>query len=384
MGFFSRFIKKEQIVAVFDIGSGSVGGSVIIISPNKKPQIISSVRKSFKNREFVSDEFLKKEMLSNLEEVAKFLQKDIHAVPEKVYAFMSSPWATGSLRTINRKRKEGFVFTERFAKDLVKEEIEKFKKENKNLDEIIDRRVVKVLLNGYESPKPNGKRVKESEIQVFLSLSSVETIDQVEDVIMKTYHKNIKFTSQMFADFIVVRDIFDDVNDFITLNIDEEFTEVSIIQNDFLVGTASFPYGKKTFIREISKKLNKDISEVASVLSMHKDSHLDESHAKDLEKTIQEESKMWINSLKMVFRGLFGELLIPHNIFLIADISSRKWFTNLLNKNNFPEFVTTEDSFNVILGDTNTLQPFCDILVGVKKDSNLIMQSIFINKINFK
>jgi len=45
MGFFSRFIKKEQIVAVFDIGSGSVGGSVIIISPNKKPQIILLLEK---------------------------------------------------------------------------------------------------------------------------------------------------------------------------------------------------------------------------------------------------------------------------------------------------------------------------------------------------
>ena len=380
MGFFSRF-KKEQIVAVFDIGSGSIGGAMIIISPNKKPKIISSFRKSFKIREFVSNEFLKKEMLSNLEEVAKFLQKDIHAVPEKVYAFMSSPWARGSLRTIKRSRKEGFVFTEKYAKDLVEDEIQKFKKENKELDEIIDKRVVKVLLNGYESQKPNGKRVKDSEIQVFLSLSSEEMVNQVEDVIMKTYHQKIKFTSQMFADFVVVRDIFEDVNNFITLNIDEEVTEVSVLQNDFLVGTASFPYGKKTFIREISKKLNKDISQVASVLSMHKDSHLDESHTKNLEKTIQEESKVWINSLKMVFRGLFGELLIPHNIFLITDLSSRRWFLKLLNKNNFPEFITTEDSFNVILADTNTLRDFCDILVGVKKDSNLIMQSIFIGSV---
>ncbi|MEZ4103606.1 MAG: hypothetical protein R3B55_03625 [Candidatus Paceibacterota bacterium] len=265
---------------------------------------------------------------------------------------------------------------------MIKEEIVKFKKENRDFDEIIDKRVVNVLLNGYESPKPYGKRVVESEIQILLSLSSKDVVDKIEDVIMKTYHKEIKFTSQMFSDFIVVRDVFDRLNDFIILNINEEITEVSIMRNDFLVGTASFPYGKNTFIRQISKNLGKDISHTASLISMHKDGHLKENHSKEIEMVIKDESKAWINSLKMVFRSLFVDLFIPHDIFLTTDKNSQKFFLNLLDKSNFSEFTTTEDSFNVILSDSKILHDFYDISMNTKKeDPNLIMQSIFIANI---
>ena len=377
MFFFSQK-NKEETIAVFDIGSGSVGGAIFLSSPDKRPIIISSFRKSFKLRDFVSGESLIKEMLESVEEVARYLQKDIHKTPDKVFAVLSSPWATASLRSIKRKRPEGFTFTEKFAKELIKEEILKFKKENTDFDEIIDRRVVNILLNGYEIPKPYGKRVKESEIQILLSLSSGELVNKIENVITKTYHKEIKFTSQMFSDFIVVRDIFDRLNDFIILNIDEETTEVSIMRNDFLVGTASFPYGKNSLIRRISKRLNKDISNTASILSMYKNQHLEEGYIKELEDSIKEESKAWTNSLKTVFRSLFSDLLIPHNIFLVSDTSSDKWFLNLLHKNNFPEFTTTNDSFNVIISDSKTLHDFYDIALNVKEDQSLTMQSIFI------
>jgi hypothetical protein len=377
MFFFSQK-NKEETIAVFDIGSGSVGGAILISSPDKRPIIISSFRKSFKLTDSVSGENLVKEMLSSLKDVSSGLQKDIHRVPDKVFAVLSAPWASASLRSIKRKRPEGFTFTEKFAKDLIKEEILKFKKEQGDFDEIIDRRVVNILLNGYEVPKPHGKRVKESEIQILLSLSFKEIIEKIEDVITQTYHKNIKFTSQMFSDFIVARDVFDRLNDFIILNVDEETTEVSIMRNDFLVGTASFPYGRNTFIRQISKNLNKDISSAVSLLSMYKNGHLDEEHSRKLELAIKDESKAWVNSLKMVFRSLFVDLFIPHNIFLITDKISEKWFLNLLNKSNFAEFTTTEDSFSVILANSKTLHDFYDIAMNVEEDSNLVMQSIFI------
>lgn len=382
MFFFSQK-NKEETVAIFDIGSGSVGGAVVLISPGERPFIISSFRKSFKLKSSISSDSITKEMLESIETVAGHLQKDIHKVPDKVFAIMSSPWANASLRSIKRHRKEGFVFNEKYSKELIKEEILKFKKENTDFDEIIDKRVVNILLNGYEVPKPYGKRAKESEIQILLSLSSKDLVDKVEEVIMKTYHKSIKFTSSMFSDFIVVRDVFDRLNDFIILNVDEEATEVSIMRNDFLVGTASFQYGKNTFIRKIAKNLNKDISEVASLLSIHKEGHLHDDYLRKLESAIKDESKMWIQSLKTVFRALFVDLFIPHHVFLITDRASEKWFLHLLNKKHFPEFTTTEDSFSVILANSKTLRDFYDVPMNVTEDSNLIMQSIFINKINF-
>lgn len=376
MFFFSKK-NKEETVAVFDISSGSVGGSIFLVKQNSKPTIVSSCRNNFKDSSNQNVD----SMLSALEKTANFLQKDIHAVPDKVFAVVSSPWSTGQLRNIKRHRKESFVFTEKFAKNLIKEEIEKFKNENTGFDEIIDRRTVNVLLNGFEAPRPNGKRVKESEIHVFLSLSSKEIIERIEKVIMNTYQKSIKFTSSFFADFIVARDIFDNLNDFVILDIHEDSTEISVMQNDFLVGTASLPYGKNTLISHVAKGLGKNPTEVAPMLSMYKDGHLDDLYAEKIEELVYKEGFLWIEGLKKVFRSLSTSLLIPHDIFFISDKSSSAWFLKLLTKSNFSEFTTTENSFNVILADSKNMHEFYKGAMHIKYDSRLTIQSIFINNI---
>jgi cell division ATPase FtsA len=383
MGFFSK-TKKSEFVALFDIGSGSVGGAMLLVSKNKKPVVISSMRKTFKLKSEIDSSVLMKDMLVTLNDVAKSIQKESGMVPDNVYSVLSSPWASASLRTIKRKRDEDFTFTQKYAKEIIEEDVAKFKKDNLKFDQIIDRRVVNVLLNGYPIDSPHGKRVKSAEIHLFLSMSSSGIIEKIEDVIMSTYHRNVKFTSQMFSDFIVVRDIFDRVNDFIIIDVDEEVTEVSVMRDDYLVGTASMPFGKNTIIRKLASSMKKDIHETKSLFSLFKDGQLHEIHAREMTHAIQLLNREWISGMKSIFRGLFSDALIPHTIFLVSEGASKKWFSNLLDKSFFPEFTTTEDSFNVILGDNRILHDFCDFSSNAQNDSSLTMQSIFINKINFQ
>lgn len=383
MGIFSKK-KKEEIVAIFDVGSGSVGGSMVLTRFMNKPIVLASFRKSFPLRDSIDSNSLLKEMLVSLKEVSEEIQKQSKTVPAKVYIILSSPWVETSLKYIRRRRKEDFIFTQKQARELIEEESDSFVNHHESFNQIIDKKITNVLLNGYNVSNPHGKKTRELEIQLFLSVSSQELIDKMEDVVQKVFHKKVFFTSQMFSDAMVVRDIFDDLNSFILIDIDEETTEVSVMRNDLLVGTASFPYGKNTSIRTIAKSLGRNINDIQSFLSTHTENHLHEIHSEDLEAAIKIANKEWIFSLKKVFRVLFSELLIPHHIFLITDRKSEKWFKHLLNKNNFSEFTTTEESFSVIIGDTKLLHDFCDFPLGVLPDSSLTMQSIFINTINFK
>lgn len=376
--------KKEEFVVVFDIGSGSVGGAMILASKNESPIVLASARKSFKLRDGVDPSFLVKEMLDKLGSIATYLQSETSKVPDKVYAVLSSPWSSASLRIIKRKRNEPFTFTQKYAREIIEEDIAKFRKENLDLDEIIDRRVVNILLNGYSIENPHGKRAESAEIHLFLSMSASDVINRIEGVIARTYHKEVKFTSQMFSDFVVVRDIFDKINDFIIVDVDEETTEVSIMRDDFLIGAASIPYGKNTLIRNISKSIGKDVHETKSLFSLYKDGHLHDIHSGAISLAIKDANQEWIDGMKRVFRGLFNDMFIPHTIFLVSERSSAKWFSNLMDKSFFPEFTTTEDSFNVILGDNRILHDFCSFAAHVENDSSLTMQSIFINKINFQ
>jgi cell division ATPase FtsA len=383
MSFFFSKENKEEIIALFDIGSGSVGGAIILASKKGAPTMLASFRRNFKLRNSVSAKEVKKEMLSALGEVAAKIQKTVHAIPDKVYATLSYPWSRASFRKIKHSQKEGFVFTEKEAKRMIKDEISRFQKENSGFEEIIDRRVTNILLNGFELKNPHGKRAKECEIQIFLSLADSEIVDKIEDVIMKTYHRNIKFTSQMFANFVVVRDIFDNVDDFTIIDVDEEITEVSVMVDDNLLGTETFFSGKNTFIKKVSESLKKDIKDTVSLISLYKDSHLHDSRVGEVELAVRNANKEWMDDLKKTLTTLFYDLLIPHNIFLICDSNAEKFYSNLLQKGNFPEFTTTKDSFNVIISGAGVLRDFCKMSYNVRQDPNLIIQSIYINKINF-
>lgn len=383
MNFFKTSKKQEEIVAIFDIGSGSVGGSMIIASSKSAPTVVSSVRHNLKLKEEIKGEEVLKDMIFTLKRVASQIQKESSLVPDKVYAVLSSPWSFTELKDIKRSSSTNFKITKKFVSDLISDEISDIKKKNTVLDLIVDKRIVDIKVNGYETENPYGKDARELAVKLFLSVSSKAIIEAIEDAIMNTYHRNIKFTSQMFSDFMVVRDIFDNLNDFIVLNIDEESTEVSIMQNDNLLYSSSFPYGKNTLIRKISKNIGRTTLETKSLLATYYSGHLTDKQVRLLSDSIKSANMEWVRSLKSIFTSSLNNLVLPENIFLVADNASKGWFINLLNMGNFSEFTTTREDFNVIIGDSKILSDFCNFAMNIERDENLTMQSIFINKINF-
>lgn len=374
---------KEEVVALFDVSSGSVGGAIMHVNESGSPIIVSSFRKNFKIRENSSTSLVNKEMLNYLYDVALIIQKDAKVMPKKVYVVLSAPFVKSTLKKIKHRVDGGFLFTEKFAKDLVKEELDRFKRLNSDLGEVVDKRITNILLNGYEVKKPNGKRVKECEVDVFLSLADESLLSSIEEVLSKVYHGGVKFTSNMFANFVVVRDIFETLNDFIIIDVGEEVTEISVMQKDNLLNVGYMPFGKNTFIRELSSLLKKEVENIFSILRLYKRGHLEDGVVKKIEKSIYSVNKSWISSVKKTLHGLLFDTLIPPNVFLVCDNDSDNFYKNILSVGNFPEFTTTNDSFNVIIPGDNILRDFYKTSLGVKKDRDLIIKSIFINKINF-
>lgn len=384
MNLFKTSKKQEEVVIVFDIGSGSVGGALVLTSNNLAPVILSSIRVPIKIKDKYEKEVSEKEILKKISEVASFIQKDSKMSPEKVYCILSSPWSFSVVKNIKRNSTSPFLINKNYIEDLIKDEI-------KNLpsfvpdefDTVVDKNLTNIFLNGFYVEDPYNKRAKEISLDIFYSLSSYNLILKIEEKINNIYHKKIKFTSQSFSDFMVVRDIFDNINDFLILNIDEEFTEISIMQDDTLVLVKSFNFGRNTLIRKISEKINKNIIETKSIINAYINDHLEKEYVKKIEKAINEANKEWINSVKSILRGATIDMLIPKDIFIVSDDSSIHWFANLLDYSNFPEFTTPENNFNVIIGDKRVLNDFCDFSLNVIPEENLTMQSIFINKINF-
>ena len=98
MSLFSS-IKKERLVAVFDIGSGSVGGAIVKVPEasqinKKRPEIIAETRFDIKSKnDFKIDfESFTKDMLNALGKTARFLFDLKVGAPEEIFCMLASPW----------------------------------------------------------------------------------------------------------------------------------------------------------------------------------------------------------------------------------------------------------------------------------------------------
>jgi len=378
MNLFSSSEKGEHVL-LNDISSGSVAGALVLKEKKYAPLVLHTVRKSVPLRTDLDNYRTEKDILKILDEVCQDVLKNTLRKPEKVYCVMGTPWSYGELKTIRHESKKEFKFTEKFAKKLVDAELDAFRAKWQNLKQIIDNRVTRVTLNGYGLNKPHGEHARIVEIDVFLSLAKEEFVGKIEEIIHRTFKTETRFVSQMFSDFVVVRDVFDVQNDFTIINFGEEVTEVSLMKSDSLTGTAFFPFGKSKIIRLIGAELSKDMHEAKSLFHVYQDNFLEDSLQNGLVGAVQNAGKAWTENLKEVLAPLSFNSQLPNNIFLITDHKVEKWLEVYLNKSFFPEFTISHDNFNVIMGDSRVLHDYVDFAHGVESDHRLIMKVIFIN-----
>ncbi len=377
--FFSK--DEDQIVAVLDVNSGGVGGAIVLKNKKSLPLIVATARRNFKFPASPDGARLKREMLASLDLVCQELLTKTTKRPDRVYCVLATPWSHGELRAIKYDKSEEFRFTEAFAETLVKKEIEKFRVENTALRHVMDRRITRVSLNGYPVTEPHGQNTRTVTLDVFLSLSSKQIIDEVQDCIHKTWKSRIAFTSQIFSDFVFVRDIFDTKNDFVVIDIGAEITEVMVMKNDHLEGTAFFPYGDRNIVRAISVQLNRSVYESMSLFSLYGEELLSPENTTIITEAVEHAGELWRSELKRLLSDISGNRHLPKNIFLLAPASMEAWFRSMFTTAVFPEFTTSGREFNVIIPNREMLYNFCHYSDLAEQDDALSRKSIFINRV---
>ena len=189
MGFLFNSKKgREKLVAVFDIGSDSVGGAIAKISTDGKyvPLIIKSVRSEILFHEEVDLNILLKNMLLALNSTATILHDAKLGAFDEIICVMASPWYLSENRLVKMSKEHSFIFTEKIADELLQKEIlaltETYKKKYPNIDnklELMEHHIMDVSLNGYKAVAPLGMQSKSIEMNMVVSLSSKSCLDQI-------------------------------------------------------------------------------------------------------------------------------------------------------------------------------------------------------------
>ncbi|HEY5587994.1 MAG TPA: hypothetical protein VIK86_03455 [Candidatus Paceibacterota bacterium] len=376
MGFLFSSQKKERTIAIFDIGSGSVGGAMvkIPIDGSGVPVILKSVNNNeIKFRKDFDFNSMLKDMTSALYLTANSLFDKKAGAPDEIFCVLASPWYLSETIVIKMAREKSFIFNKRLANDLIQKEIlnltEIFK--NKYSDEegspeIIEQNTMAVSLNGYTMIDPLGKKCNSLRMDMLISLAPKLCLNKIRDTLSKIFnHTKISFSSFTMASFLAVRDKYVKEDSYLLIDISGEITDVGIVSKGILKSVLSFPYGKKTFYNQICSKMNIELRDAKELFNLYKEGNLSSDFNKKVTPIFESIEKSWNESFHLCINTLPKTIVLSKTIFLTADNDIKDWFADVLRKEANPQSTVSDYKSNVITLDGPEFLNMCNIKEGL-------------------
>lgn len=393
---------RQSSFVVFDVGSASVGGALIMApEENSKAKIIYDVRIPITFQKNIDYDRLMAEMLSTLKSVVVDIEQNgIRKFGDEigvqniinVFCVFASPWYVSDINILKFQKDKPFTISLEFISKIIKDSDKKFKKLSEKQfgdkeiinPRLIEKNIIQILLNGYSTNIPYGKKASHIDMTLFRSVISGEVEKKTRDVLEKTFSaSDISFHTFSLASFLVVRDIFSAEKNFLLMDIGGEVTDIAIIRNDTIVKTISFPIGKNSLIRESAKLLKTIPEEAHSLLRLYLEGKSIGRESAKMEKALLIAKEQWLSSFRKVLADFSEGLSLPKTIFLTIDTDVSKWFIEIIKNDEFSAYTLAGSSFTVVELSSRILKEHCQ---APKKnnfgcDPFLALEALFFHKI---
>ncbi len=395
MGFFSSSSGRGNRVLILDIRSSSVGGALVEYKEPSNgqgktlPSIIYTTRKDLIFQEDLNFEIFLEMMLKSLEEVVVDILHAKLGAPSAIYCVLASPWYASQTRVVTLAKNTPFIFTKKFAQELIDKEIALFQSEQVNKYQelgqavrTIEEQTIEVALNGYSVKDPIGKHARELSMTLFLSFSPEVVINAIENIIHKHFHnRHISYYTFAFASFITLRDLFMNEDTFLLVDVGGEITDISIVKNDLLLQSVSFPFGKNFLLRKISKALGKSGGEALSLYRMYADMKLEKNTIDQLAKILAEARVEWLAQFQHSLEDINKEFTLPDTIFMTADRDTVSWFVDTLHAEEFHQYTSTKSTFKIVTLTPQLVSEYIHFGSDMPRDLAIMLETIFLTRI---
>ena len=342
------FLKKENVSLLINISGGSINTSLVLFNKNQIPKFLYAVNTPFvgeKQDIALFSEGMTSLLDSTLKDTIKkgwsnFDNNNRKKISHVVLSF-SSPWCVLKTKEINLSKDNPFIITKAFIDSVVLKEEAMFKTEllkdhsetMKDGFDVIEKSIVHAKINGYAVSDILNKKTKS--LDAFVSMSAVpqNIKEKISSIVLKHTHipkENIMMHSFPLVLFSTIRDNFDSGADFILINIGSEMTDISLINDNTIKSVASFPFGKNTIIRHISKsfKISEEIAE--SQLVMYLSEKVNDTVFTSIQSLILDLEKEWAVYFEDALLALSKNTIWPMKTFVLVDKETSPIFINFL------------------------------------------------------
>lgn len=388
MAFFEK--KKESRHVIIDIGSSSIGVALAQISAPGRAHILWATREDMVFQADLNFSRFFDAMCAALERSLVRLQNERHDIPKEFLVSFASPWYVAQTRVVRVGPGTSFTVTQKGINKLIEREVEAFRNYRlpnyqrvvEEATEVLEAQSIQIKLNGYDVASPYGMSAKEMIMAVYVSMSPKRVLDAVGNIIIKHFHRRrVAVHSFPLVAFSAIRDIFVEAKDFLFLDISGEVTDVSIIRDDVLLETVSFPLGKNFLIRRIVNALNTVPEEAVSLLRIYMEGTADETTKRNIQTVLIAARNEWLKLFAEVLGTISKSLPLPHRVFFTADADVARWFSEAIQHESLRKYIFTDEPFQVTIFDTPILSGFSTVAPETIHDPFLLLEAMFIAKV---
>ncbi len=379
--------QKEEIIAILDIGSASVGGAIVRDAALSNPEILTSARVPINFLPNVDFQAFWGCARNAAKKTLRRLLKDFPKGAGRVACVFSSPWFISQTRIISVTRDEQFEVDEDFFNKLIDNEISIFKSQWQSKTErlrgepeVLEHKVMKVALNGYRTSKPLGKRAKTLKAHIYMSLGIKRAKEDLEKDILDNFgDASVSFHTLPFAAFTSLRNIISPEWGYIFADIGGEVSDISLVREDVLEETVSFPAGKNLPTRMAAAKFKTPVEDAASLVQRFARGHASAADAAKMAPVMEEAKEEWRRYLRQALVEISDNGPLPRDFFLIGGGAGSGGIAECAEEDFFAQFTILGKPFRVKKILPEALKKHFEFKRSFERDGDvfLMLESLF-------
>lgn len=379
----SLFSGKHRITAVADIGSGSVGFSILATSPEKAK--ILAAERSILSLESRTREQIQSGVLRMLQEAGTEVLKKYsespqgkqYGPPKEVYAIMRTPWTNAATGHAHRE----FDSETGISKETITEVAQSIYEENKDLDKanMLETAVVRVELNGYPTSSPVGKRARTLDVTTFMSDCDASMHEGVRGALESLLPgRNINVRSGSRTYLLVVEELLQHPESYVVFNMVSEATSVMAVREGIITHHATINEGVRTIIRRIAGAKGTP-EETIGLMRMVVAGSCSGEECDRLNEALAKVEPDLVRVFGEGMAALMGKQRLPANLVLFGHPDIAQWLSKLFARIDFAQFTIPLQPFNVYLATPEKIMDTLRLESSVEVDSGVLAANAFVN-----
>jgi len=327
-------VKKnsEVITLVIDIGSSSVGAALVSSVKKASPKMLFSTRLPIVLTNNSERGHSLSAIVSALDNVIKLVAAQ-HIVFHKSHIIFSSPWYVSQTNVLKKDFERPTLITNDVVAQITKEIENKFTEGSALKGEIVERRVVRAKLNGYEVANPYNKKAKSLEIAHFASIVPTDALNSIKSVIGKYFHTlNNEISSFSLAAYLTISGLKSEDKDFLIVDVRGEVTDVTLVTDGVLTKSLFFMQGKNELVNTVADNSSHTPTAALSLITTTLNNNSVASAKTDTLKFSGNFKQVWLESYAKTLQDLSESGAIPQTVYLFADPDVEIFFENTLNE----------------------------------------------------